>query len=214
VDPRETSRAGLDRRSGPVSSPTIFGRVRPLPLRLSRVTAFSAARSARLALALALATVLAGAIAPAAASEPTALLIFENASPAEVRAIVSAAGARVIALFPGASTALVAGPDASLAALVADPRVAAGSQGALTGEESRAPEPQRLAAAAWNRMKTPVLGPLAAAPGGDPLVDDAIEPRPPRAGGFESPPTRAASTAARTARAGTTPASSWQARSR
>ncbi len=116
---------------------------------------------------------------PAAAADPTALLIFRDAAPAEVRARVAAAGARVVALFPRESTALVAGPEAALAALAADPRVAAGSQGPLTGEEIPGlPEPQRLAAAAWNRLKAPPLGPLAAAPDGDPLIHDAIEPPP------------------------------------
>jgi hypothetical protein len=142
---------------------------------------------ARVAVALAVSVAVAGAIAPAAA-EPTALLIFQDASPGEIRAIVSAAGGRVVALFPGESTALVAGPEAALAALAADPRVAAGSQGPLTGEEIPGlPEPQRLAAAAWNRLKAPPLGPLAAAPDGDPLIHDAIEPPPAVATRFREP---------------------------
>ena len=166
-------RYGRERTAGLADPParTIFGRVRPLRGRLARA-----------AISLALAVALGGALAAApatAAADPTALLIFRDAAPAEVRALVTAAGARVVALFPAESSALVAGPEAALAALTADPRVAAGSQGALTGEEVPAlPEPQRLAAAAWNRLKAPPQGPLAAAPDGEPLIHDAIEPPP------------------------------------
>ncbi len=164
-----------------------------LRVRLARGAASAAARIARVAIAVAVSagTVLAIAAAstsPAAAADATALLIFQDASPAEVRTIVAAAGARVVALFPGASTALVTGPDAALATLAADPRVAAGARDALTGEDIPAlPEPQRLAAAAWNRLKTPVRGTLSAPPDGDPLIHDALEPPPAETGRFRAP---------------------------
>lgn len=124
------------------------------------------------------ATVAAGP-APAPADDAQAFLLFRDLAGPEIRAAVEDAGARIVALFPESRSALVAGPGAGVDALIADPRVAAGSRGLLTDEEVPSlPERQRVAAAAWNHLQFSGPAPLSPLPEGEPLVHDVFEPPP------------------------------------